>query len=284
MRTNNPVLSRPDAFTPGHQRYGSAQDYQANPAAAHYNPNTIDGDILFASAERPFSESHTSTGRMTLDDVIAKTTILLVAVIAAAAIAWFFLPLGLLLPVAVVGSIVVAVTVMVMAVKRHLSVPLLGAYAVMEGLVIGSWSKILNYSYPGIVPQAVLATFVTAAMILAVYKFGGVRVRGRLAQTVTAGIIAYAVLALINLVLAIFHVDLGLFSLGAQAGPLSWMVSLLGVALACASLMMDFDAIDHGIRMGAPAEESWRAAFGLVVTLIWLYTLLLRVLSYFRQN
>ena len=77
--------------------------------------------------------------------------------------------------------------------------------------------------------------------------------------------------------------NLGWATVGPQAGPIAWLAAGLGVVLAAASLLMDFDAIEQGIRIGAPESESWRGAFGLTVTLIWLYTNILRILSFFRN-
>ena len=94
----------------------------------------------------------------------------------------------------------------------------------------------------------------------------------------------YAVMALISFVLYFANVNIGWSTMGPGAGPLAWLSAGVGVVLATASLLMDFDSIEQGVRMGAPEQESWRGAFGLIVTLIWLYTLLLRILSFFRSE
>ena len=95
--------------------------------------------------------------------------------------------------------------------------------------------------------------------------------------------IGIAVMYLVNLVLSLFSVNTGLVAIGPSAGPLAWIVSAVAVALAVASLIMDFDYIEQGVRNQLPASESWRGAFGLTVTMVWLYTELLRVMSYFRN-
>lgn len=221
---------------------------------------------------------------MSIEDVIVKTAILLTVLVATAAAVWMLLPLNMMIPVAMIGSIAVVVVVMFVAMRRSVSPVLVGIYAVIEGLVIGSWSAVLEVMYPGIVTQAVLGTLVGAAVVLAMYRFLNVRVQGRLAQIVVAATIAYAVLALVNLGLMFAGMNLGLFTMGSSAGMLSWLTAGIGVILAVASLLMDFESIENGVRIGAPESESWRAAFGLIVTLVWLYTLIIRILSYFRSN
>jgi uncharacterized YccA/Bax inhibitor family protein len=94
---------------------------------------------------------------------------------------------------------------------------------------------------------------------------------------------AFAGVMLINFVLSLFGVDLGLRDVGPGAGMIAILASALGVVLAVLNLIMDFDYIEQGIAMRAPASESWRGAFGLTVTMVWLYTELLRILSYFRR-
>ncbi len=288
MRTNNPVLSRPDAFTPA-QSQGYPQGFQAD---AYYNPQQANTYPQSGYAPQGFGQPQDAfgrppqgpaAGRMTIDDVIAKTAMLTLILVAAAGVAWLLLPVELLFPVAIVGSIVAFVTVMIVAARRNVSVPAVVAYALVEGLVIGAWSKVFEFMYPGIVMQAVIGTIVATFVVLGAYKFLGVRVSGRLAKIVVASIIGYAVVSLLNLVLLLVGVNLGWAAIGASAGPISWLSAGLGVVLASASLLMDFEAIENGVRMGAPEQESWRGAFGLIVTLVWLYTLLLRILSFFRD-
>ena len=269
VRSNNPVLTGRNAFT-------------------YYNPNQQGGsgqtDVYgYQTAHGYTPQPQQVTGRMTIDDVITKTAILLLIVAAAGGVTWLLLPVSLLYPVAIIGSLVAFVTVLIVSMRKNVSVPGVFAYAVVEGLMLGAWSKIFEYMYPGIVLQAVIATFVAAFVVLGAYQFLGARVRGRLAQIVVVSIIAYAVMSLLNLILIFAGVNLGWATIGANAGPLSWLSAGLGVVLAAASLLMDFEAIEVGVRGGAPESESWRGAFGLLVTMVWLYTTLLRILSFFRN-
>lgn len=262
MRSNNPVLTAP---SPASGQYTSS-GYQ--PGLPGY-PGV---------AGRPVAQQ-----RLTMADVINKTAFMLLLVLAAAGATWQLVPVQLLYPTALISSLVGLVTVLIVM-RRH-TVPVGGAllYAVVEGVFIGGWSKVLEYSFPGLVIQAVLATLVAAFLTLAAYRFAGVRIRGTAAKLVVLGIAAMAVLMLVNLALIFFGVNLGLATVGPGAGPLAILIALIGVGLAISSLLMDLDLVERSIAAGAPESESWRLALGLTVTLVWLYTQLLRVLSFLRR-
>ena len=128
-----------------------------------------------------------------------------------------------------------------------------------------------------------LATFVTAAATLAAYKFFNIRVTAKFRKMVTIATLAFAGVMLVNFVLYLVGFNTGLRSVGSNAGLLAIGVSILAVCLAVFNLVMDFDYVERGIASQAPAQESWRAAFGITVTLVWLYVEILRILSYFRD-
>lgn len=269
MRSTNPVLTGKNSFT-------------------YYNPNQGSGSYATAQPgyQMPYGyapEPQSFEGRMTIEDVITKFAILLVTMVAAAGVSWVLLPASLLYPVAIVGSLVAFVTVWVVSMRRTVTALSACVYAIVEGLMLGAWSKIFEFLYPGIVLQAVIGTMVSAFVVLAGYRYLGVRVQGRVAKIVSVSVIAYAVMCLLNLVLTLAGVNLGWSSIGANAGIISWLAAALGVVLAAACLLMDFEAVEQGIRNGAPEQETWRGVFGLLVTMVWLYTLLLRILSFFRD-
>ena len=220
---------------------------------------------------------------MTVDDVLLKTFLLFVGLVVAAAASWLFIPLSLYVPVAIITGIVTIATVFFVAGRRSVSLPLIGLYVVAEGVMLGTFSLLFETQYPGIVMPAVIATFVTAFVFLGMYKFLGVSISGRMARVVTVAVIAYAGVAVLGFVLMLLGVNIGIFGIGPAAGPLAWLFAGIGVVLASASLFMDFQSIERGIEMGAPESESWRAAFGLVVTMVWLYTQIIRILSFFRD-
>jgi uncharacterized YccA/Bax inhibitor family protein len=157
-------------------------------------------------------------------------------------------------------------------------------YSVIEGVFIGAFSKLFELMYPGIVAQAVLATFVAAGVTLAANKYFRIRVTDKFRKIVVMSTFAFLGVVIVNLVLALFGVNLGIRTIGGGVSGIAILVSLVAVVLAVLNLILDFDYIEQGIAMRAPASESWRAAFGLTVTMVWLYTELLRILSYFRSN
>lgn len=272
MRSSNPVLNRAEAFAP-------AQGYQGYPPPGYYGPGGPQDQ--YGAGTQP----QAVPGRMTIDDVIAKSGILMVIMVLAAAATWNFLPPTLYFPALIGSSIVGFITAMIVSMRRSIPVAGVIAYAIIEGIFVGTFSVIVErgLGMPGIVTQAVIGTFAAAGVTLAAYKYLGVRVQGRLAKIVVTSIIAYAIVMLVNFVLVLAGINIGISTIGAGAGMLAWLAAGLGVVLAVASLLMDFDVITNGVRNGAPESESWRAAFGLLVTMVWLYTNILRILSYLRN-
>lgn len=288
MRSTNPVLSRSDAFTPGHRQTGfqnpGPQQYAR--LGHGYGPQQYGQPVYGAQAwgqPSGYAPQGQAPAVMTINDVLAKTGTLFVVLLAAAAVSWLFLPTALLYPVAIVSSLVAVVTSVVVTVRHSTSVPAIMVYTVAEGLMLGAWSRVFEYLYPGIVSQAVLGTLAATAVVLAAYRYLGVRVTGRLRRIVVLSVIAYAVVALVNFVVVLLGGSLGLTEIGSGAGMLSWLFAGIGVTLAVMCLLMDLEECERGVRMGAPAKESWRAGFGLMVTLVWLYTNILRILSFLRN-
>lgn len=273
LRSSNPILSRQDAFTPGApQGYGQAG---IAPETQGY----------YGGGQPPVS----TEGRMTFDDVITKSAITIGLVIVSAAAMMFGLmtrviPIEALLPALVVSGLVGFVTVLLVAFRRKISPALVLAYSVVEGVFVGALSFIFEANYPGIVLQAVLGTFAAAGVTLAAYKIFNIRVTPKFQKVVILATIGFAVALLLNFVLSIFGINLGLRA--GVTGEVSFLaigVSLLGAVLAVLNLVLDFDYIEKGVAMGAPASESWRGAFGLTVTMVWLYIEILRLLSYLRR-
>jgi uncharacterized YccA/Bax inhibitor family protein len=278
MRSTNPVLSRPEAFQrAGGPQSPTGQQQYAQPYYGQYQPGMVQPGYGQPPAQP-------GQGVMTIDDVIAKTGITMGSLFVVAAATFVLLPFSLLGPAILVSAIVGFVTVLVVSLRRQVSPPAVLAYTVVEGVFIGALSKMFEYLYQGIVTQAVIGTFVAAGVTLAAYRSLRVRVTDRFRKIVTAATLGIAAMYLLNLVLSLFGVSTGIVGVGPTAGVLSWAISAVAVVLAVANLIMDFDYIERGIANGAPASESWRAAFGLTVTMVWLYTELLRILSYFRGN
>ncbi|CAL8976559.1 hypothetical protein TESS_TESS_01112 [Tessaracoccus sp. O5.2] len=272
----NPIIGRPDAFTRGaapQPQPGYGYDQYQQPA----------GQYPQQAPYAPYQQPVRSGGVMTLDDVIAKTAITLGVVLVVAIATFMFIPTALLTPALIVSALVGFVTVLFVAGRAKLPVGGVLFYAVVEGIFIGAFSLMFEMMFPGIVVSAVLATFVTAFATLGAYKFFNIRVTAKFRKVVTIAVISMAGVFLVNLVLALFGIDLGLRSVGPGAGLLSIGISILAVVLAVLSLVVDFDSVERGIRAQAPAQESWRAALGITVTMVWLYTEILRIMSYFRD-
>lgn len=275
LRSSNPVLSRQDAFSPSQQQAG----YQQFPG--------YPGQPQYGGPQDPRSPQQTGRrpeGVMTFDDVITKTAITLGLVVLVAAAAFFLLPVEILMPVSVVASLATIGVVILVAVRRTIPVGLVLVFAVLEGLMVGGISKIFEIYYPGIVAQAVFATFVAAGLTLAAYKFFNIRVTPKFKKVVAIATVAFVVVLLLNFVLSLFGVNMGMRAgMEGPVGLLPILVSAVAVVLAVLNLVLDFDYIEAGVAMGAPASQSWKAAFGLTVTLVWLYVEMLRIISYFRR-
>lgn len=278
---SNPVFNRDVAFQRAPQAggYGQQAGYADPYAPQGYAPQGYGqagyGDPRLA----PQAPLQQPQGLMTIEDVITKSGTILGALFLVAAATFLFLPIRLASIAMIVTGLVSFVTVLVVSLRRRINPAAVMAYAVLEGVFVGAFSKVFEMIYPGIVVSAILGTFLAAGATLAAYRFGNVRVSGRLRKIVTIGTMALAGLYLVNLLLSLAGIPLGLF----QAGPLGFVISAVAIFLAVSNLLMDFEQIEWGIRNQAPASESWRAAFGLAVTMVWLYTEILRVMSYFRD-
>lgn len=297
----NPIFGRGEGFTkyqqPQHypqQGYGQPVGY-AQPGGhpqQGYGQYPQQGASYDPYAQQPFQQQQyqqqysqaPAGGVMTYDDVIAKTGISLGAVFLVAAVAYLFTPPELTMGLWIIGGLGGFITALVVAFKRNIGPVSLGIYALFEGLFVGAISKFFDTMWPGIVMMAVLATFVTAGVTLAVMKFANIRLGAKFKQMVVVATFAIAGVMLLNLVLYLFGIDLGLRQVGPGAGALAIGFSLLAVLLAVFNLVMDFDAVRVGVENRAPASESWRAAFGITVTMVWLYVEILRIASYFASS
>ena len=269
---SNPIIGRPDAFT----RHGGAEQQAYAQGAPQYGTDPY---------QTQYQQPPVATGGvMTLDDVLAKTAITLGVVALTAAATFLYLPMQFLYPALIGSALVGLVTVFFVAAKSRVPVGGVLFYAAIEGVFVGAISKFFELMYPGIVVTAVLATFVTAGATLAAYKFFNIRVTPKFRKMVFIGTASLALVFLVNFVLALFNIDTGLRGSGANAGLLAIGISILAVILAVMNLVVDFDSVERGIAAQAPASESWRAAFGITVTMVWLYVEILRILSYFRSN
>lgn len=287
--SNNPILTRSESFNgrgsvSADQQYGqNTGQYQQTRSRQAQDPRSQPQQGPRQTGDSWNSPSEPQ-GVMTLDDVLTKTAIVMGTLVAVAALSWLLVPQALTMPVLIVSALVGFVTVLFVVIRRGVNPVTAMVYAAIEGVFIGMFSRIFEQIYPGIVVQAVLATFVVAGVVLAAYKFGGFRVTPRFKKIVVISTIAFAAAVFLNFVLSFAGIDLGLRAgLTGPVSPLAIGVSALAVVLATFNLVMDFDMIENGIRNRAPASQSWVAAFGITVTMVWLYTEILRIISYFRR-
>ena len=223
------------------------------------------------------SATSLDTGRLTLEDVTVRTAIMLATLVATGAATWFLNLEALALPAMIVGLVLG----LVISFKQVTNPVAILAYAGMEGVFLGGISKLFDARYNGIVVQAIVGTLGVAAVTLFLYRSGKVRVTPQFTKMVIGATAGYMVLLLVNLVVSFFHSGgLGLF----QGGLLSIGLSAFAIGLASMNLVLDFDFIDKGVQQGLPEKYGWLAAFGLVVTLVWLYIEILRLLSYLRER
>ncbi len=221
------------------------------------------------------------TGRMTFDDVIIKTAACLGVLIAGAAVTLFVsMPLASLLMI--VGALGGFVLALVNTFKKQPSPALILAYAGLEGLFLGGLTRVLDTMYPGVGLQAVIGTLSVFAVTLLLFKSGKVRATPKAMKFFMIAMVGYALFSVVNLVMMMTGLTSEPF--GLRSGIIGVVIGILAIGLAAFSLVMDFTSIDEGVRNGAPERFSWTAAFGLTVTLVWLYVEIIRLLAILRGD
>jgi uncharacterized YccA/Bax inhibitor family protein len=263
MQSKNPVFTRA-GFQ--HTQTPSAEQLHHMYGAPSYTP-----------------PEQTREATMTYDDVVARTAMSLGVVVIFAAIGWNLAPSlgGLLFGAPILGFIVGIVIAM-----KHVTNPvaILG-YSALQGVFVGAFSRfadalVTQWTGSGVVVPAVLGTLGAAGATLAVYAFRIVRVTPKFTRFVIAATAGFIVVSLLNLVLSFFGADFGWRGLG----TLGLIASAIGILLACFMLMLDFNFIEEGVNTGAPQKESWFAAFGLTMTLVWLYIEMVRLMTILSQS
>jgi len=287
MASSNPVFSQVNReIKQGYagfdqQRAGRQPGY--NPAGMQGVQDRMTSDQLEQMYDAP-PAGPIQTGRVTYDDVVVKTLGLFVVLVAAAAGSWF-LTRGnpaLLTPFMIGGALLGFGVALAVIFMKTISPPLIVLYALLEGVFLGSFSQVMEQRWPGIVMTAVVATLCTFAGMLAGYRFGIVKVTSRSRRIFGMAMIGYLLYSVVNVVALMFGWTSGWgFN---SSGLLGIGISLLGVGLAAYALAIDFDDIGNAVRAGMPEKVSWKLAFGLIVTLVWLYLEILRLLAVLRGN
>ncbi|SEO78948.1 Bax inhibitor-1/YccA family protein [Trujillonella endophytica] len=230
----------------------------------------------------PAPYTRTDTRYLTMDDVVQKTGLSFLVTVLAAAATWVLLPQDLAWGLALPAVLIAFVLGLVISFKQIANPVATLAYGALYGVALGAISEAFNDIYPGIVMQAVIGTFGVFAGMLVVYKTGAIRVTPKLTRWVVGAMFGVLALVLVNLVVGIFA---GGDPLGIRSGgPIAILFSVVVIGVAAFMLLLDFDMADEAIRRGAPAKFAWYIAFGLLVTVVWLYLEILRLLSYLQDN
>ena len=245
---------------------------------AFNQPKNMQVDQLEQSYNAPAASS-IRTGRMTIEDVVAKTGFLFAILVVVGALAWSAnLGMGAVM-LGFLGGFVLA---MVISFSKTIKPGLVVAYAALEGLALGTLSHYYESFYPGIVSQAVIGTIAAFAGVLFMYRSGRLRATPQFTRAVMGAAIGYFILGFVSMIASFFGVGKGYGFYGVSG--LGLLLAVAGVALASFFLVLDFDQIEKGVAAGVPEKESWRASFGLMVTIVWLYLEVLRLLSILRND
>jgi len=310
MASSNPAFNSP-AF----QDPRAVKTYPGGPQAAN-----IGGPSQYASTSHAGVDAATNarlegafvapsanaidTGRMTVEDTVLKTLGLFAVLLITAVGGWVWTLGGEVEPtraltvsalpywIGLIGGFVMSMVV-IFGSRKKIRPALIFAYAAFEGLFVGGISAFFEVQWPGIVVQATIATLAVVGVTLALFASGKVRASKRATKVFMIAMIGYLVFGLINLVMMMF----GAFS-GANSGgpfgiysyqlfgwlPLGLVIGVLVVIMAAYSLVLDFDSIQQGVRNGAPRQFGWLGGFGIMVTVVWLYIEILRILAILRGN
>ena len=249
-----------------------------NPVMNRMLPSTVQANQAAVDAQ---FDQIVSSQRMTIGGVAIKMIGLFTLLLAGAFVAWNMSgmypkqTLSMLLP----SVIVTLVLAMVISFSRKVHPVAVVLYAVIEGFFIGILSYFFEYQYPGIVMNAVLGTLVTAGAMFLAYSMGWIKVTSGFSKAMMFALIGYGLFGIGNLIAGMVTHSAGIYS-----SQYAWIAGLVGVGLAAFCLNLDFNTISKGVEQGLPREFEWRAAFGLLVTLVWLYMEILRLLAILNRR
>ncbi|MGW5423114.1 Bax inhibitor-1/YccA family protein [Streptomyces sp. NPDC003943] len=294
MRSSNPVFSRRGFSRDNGYAGFNAQQPQAGGPAVGTNPYATGNPYAEGAANpyatNPYAQQGTQfgapqqvrTNTMTIDDVVSRTAMTLGTVVVTAVLSWLLLPvdpanLGKSYGIGVAAGLVAMVLSLIQSFKRRPTPALILGYAAFEGVFLGVISAAVStYIADGVVAQAVLGTMAVFAGVLVAYKMRWIRVTRRFYGFVIAAAIGFMILMAVNLLFAVFG---GGDGLGFRSGGLGIVFGIVGIVIGACFLALDFKQVEDGITYGAPREEAWLAAFGLTMTLVWIYLEALRLLS-----
>ena len=293
MQSNNPVFRNSDEFNGrGSNAYGNQVYGGSGTAYPGYGTSTS-SDPSTWSVGTP-GDTRASTGPMTIDSVVQKTALALFVVVAFAFATWVMTPalsadpnstlsqnaISQLYAAMTIGGLTAFGLSLLNSFKRVISPAFVLLFCAAEGVALGAFSKFFEYQFGGgIVIQAVIGTFAAFAGTLAAYKFFDIKVGNKFRMGVIAAVFGMVGLGILEVILNLFGAGLGFYGFGLSG----LLFSIAGLVLGIFMLILDFDFVENGIRAGLPERESWRAAFALTVSLVWIYTNLLRLLAIIRR-
>ncbi len=276
MASSNPAFNRSPAFS-------SNRDVAAKLQAGATSSVSTEGmtaaqltDLYSVPSATP-----SDTDRMTYEDTMVKIVTSFVILLVGAAVGWFFPVLAL--PAALVGFVLALVNIF----KKKPSPALVLSYAAVEGIFVGGITVFLESRFPGIAVQAVLGTLVVVGVTLALFASGKIRASKKATKVFLIAMIGYGVFSLINFIGVATGMNSDPYGMSGSvkiAGiPLGVLLGVLVIIMAAYSLVLDFDSIQTGVKRGAPRIYGWTAAFGIMVTVVWLYLEILRLLALLRR-
>ncbi|WP_082007957.1 Bax inhibitor-1/YccA family protein [Microbacterium mangrovi] len=301
---NNPAFQeQPAGRYQGAPQTGFAQPGQTPQYGQQVPPTAQQQAAVNAQFEGAYAAPEAGAlqhGRMTVEDTVYKTIGLFAVLLVTAVVGWVWSsstiretasgPTASMLPwlIGAIGGFVLAMVVIFTSAKKVRPALIFG-YAAFEGLFVGAISLYFELIFPGIVLQASLATLAVVGVTLALFASGKVRASKRATKIWMIAMIGYMVFALLNVVLMLFNAPVaggmfGLYSMKIGPFPLGLIIGVLVVIMAAYSLVQDFDFIQQGVRNRAPRELGWLGGFGIMVTVVWLYLEILRIIGIARSN
>jgi len=296
MQSSNPIFNRSEGFN-GRGARGTTSAGYTDPSQWNVGRPQQGGYGNQGYANQPYGNDPYGTGyapqpvdqgRMSIDSVVQKTGLTLGTVVVFAALTWLLTgsinspgTAQTLYGLSMLGALGGFALSMVNSFKKVVSPALVIGYAALEGVFIGAFSKVLEGVYGGgLVVGAVVGTLAAVGGTLAAYKFFDIQVGQKFRTWVIAAMFGFVAVSLLDMVLGFFGSSFGFNGFG----PLGLISSLFGLGLGVLMLILDFDFVERGIAAGLPERESWRAAFGLTVTIVWIYIEILRLLAILRNN
>ena len=280
---SNPAFSRNAAFRPGQVSRAELEAMYGTNASKTPVSTKDDSAMLEQTYDMP-TATPGQTGRMTVEDTIIKTILAFAVLLGGAYLGWTFASF----PVMIVGLVGGLVLGLVNTFKKVPSPALIIAYAALEGLFVGSISMVFNSMWDGIVTQAVIGTLGVIGVTLFLFLSGRFRSSARMTKIVSVAMIGYLVYQVVNMILMATGVtgnaQFGLSSANIMGIPLGLIIGVVVVFLAAYSLVLDFESIKIGAERGVPVVYAWQGAFGILVTVVWLYLEILRMLAIARGN